>query len=511
MRSRTGGPATLDRRELLERLAKAGVLAGIAAGAGACTATGLDSGAGTLLNDRQSRLNATRVARVEKPRSLADVQEILHRARKQGRCLSVAGGRHAMGGQQFAEDSVHLDTTEFNQVLALDEQRGLVTVQGGIQWPELIEELHRRQPGPGVAWSIRQKQTGVDRVSIAGTLSANAHGRGLTVPPIVGDVESLVLVGADGEPRRCSRDENRELFALAIGGYGLFGVIAEATLRLVPRRPVERVVEVIEVRELPDKIARRIADGFLFGDCQYSMDFHPSEAHHQGVFSCYRPVAEPPPAEGQAKLSAEDWNELIYLAHTDKAKGFAAYAAHYLRTNGQRYWSDTHQMSNNFDGYHDVLDKRVHAAVSGSEMITEVYVKRSDLVEFLTQAKQLVQAHGIDLIYGTIRFIEHDDTSFLAWARESSACVLCNVHVDHSPAGIDKAAADTRRLIDCALRFGGRYYLTYHHWATRPQLEAAYPSFVEFLRLKRKYDPELCFESEWHRFYTKMFADALTT
>ena len=357
--------------------------------------------------------------------------------------------------------------------------------------------------------SIRQKQTGVDRVSLGGSLSANAHGRGLSVPPIAGDVESLLLVGADGEPRRCSRAENPELFALAIGGYGLFGVIAEVTLRLTPRTPVERVVEEIAVRELPDRIAQRIAEGFLFGDCQYSMDFRPSEAHHHGVFSCYRPVSEPPPPESQLKLSPEAWNELIYLAHTDKAKGFAAYTAHYARTNGQRYWSDTHQMSNNFDGYHEVLDKRLGVAVEGSEMITEVYVKRADLVEFLALAKQTVQAHGIDLIYGTIRFIERDDTSFLAWARESSVCVLCNVHVAHSPAGIAKASADTRRLIDCALRFGGRYFLTYHHWSTRAQLEAAYPRFAEFLRLKRKYDSELRFESEWHRFYSKMFADVL--
>ncbi len=498
----------LTRREFLERSVELGAWAVAGVGAGCRGVSGRSADPGVVLNDRQSRLNATRVARVVTPRSVEDLQEIICKAAKKGQRISVAGGRHAMGGQQFAQDSVHLDTTGLDSVVDFDAEHGLVTVQGGIQWPELIAELHRRQPDAHPVWSIRQKQTGVDRVSIAGSLSANAHGRGLTYPPIVDDVESFVLVTADGQAVRCSREESSELFSLTIGGYGLFGMIAEVTLRLVPRIPVQRVVELIEVRDLPDRIARRIAAGYLFGDCQYSIDFRASDAPHGGVLSCYRPVEEPPEEEPR-RLSAEDWNELVYLAHTDKGRGFTAYSAHYTRTDGQRYWSDTHQMSNDFDGYHEVLDRRIGAAVRGSEMITEVYVKRGDLVDFLTQARRIVQEHRIDLVYGTIRFIEEDADSFLAWARSATACVLCNVHVDHSESGLAKAERDTRLLLDCAIRFGGRFFLTYHRWATREQLLSCYPRFVEFLKLKRRYDPQLRFESEWHRFYTGMFADQL--
>ena len=53
------------------------------------------------------------------------------------------------------------------------------------------------------------------------------------------------------------------------------------------------------------------------------------------------------------------------------------------------------------------------------------------------------------------------------------------------------------------------YYLTYHRWATRRQVEAGYPQFVEFLRLKRKYDPDERFQSDWYRHYRAMFAAAL--
>ena len=156
-------------------------------------------------------------------------------AARDGRAVSVAGGRHAMGGQQFGTDTLLFDMTSFKRVLHFDRAKGHIAVQAGIAWPALIAYLERQQAGQATQWGIRQKQTGVDEVSIGGSLASNIHGRGLRFPPIISDVESFVLVDAAGRVHTCSRRENRELFALAIGGYGLFGVIAHVTLRLVPR------------------------------------------------------------------------------------------------------------------------------------------------------------------------------------------------------------------------------------------------------------------------------------
>ena len=116
-----------------------------------------------------------------------------------------------------------------------------------MEWPELIDYLIREQTGQEKQWSIREKQTGVDRVSLGGSLASNVHGRGLRFPPIAADVESFELVDAGGKLHTCSRGENPELFSLVIGGYGLFGIIVHVTLRLVKRTKVQRVVEIIPV------------------------------------------------------------------------------------------------------------------------------------------------------------------------------------------------------------------------------------------------------------------------
>ena len=82
-----------------------------------------------------------------------------------------------------------------------------------------------------------------------------------------------------------------ELFRLAIGGYGLFGVIIYAvTLRLMPAHRVRRVVEITSIERLESLFKQRIADGFTYGDFQYRTDETSPGFLRDGVMSCYIPV-----------------------------------------------------------------------------------------------------------------------------------------------------------------------------------------------------------------------------
>src|SRR5262249_10183965 len=153
-----------------------------------------------------------------------------------------------------------------------------------------------------------------------------------------------------------------ELFRLAIGGYGLFGLVYSVTLRLVPRLKLKRVVEVRDIDGIPAAFAARIRDGYRYGDFQYSIDTRSVDFLRRGAFSCYIPVDDATPIQGgRRELSDEDWNELLFLAHTNKAEAFERYASYYQSTNGQTYWSDEHQMSIYPDNYHHAIDERLQA------------------------------------------------------------------------------------------------------------------------------------------------------
>lgn len=462
--------------------------------------------AATLVNDVHSQLNATRVSAIVKPRTIDELHAAIAGAKSAGTSISVAGGRHAMGGQQFGEANLLLDMRDLNRVLAFDATKGTITVEGGIQWPQLIEFLNHSQEAADRQWGIYQKQTGADRLSIAGALSCNAHGRGLTLKPVVQQVEAFDLVDHAGAARTCSRTENSELFRLAIGGYGLFGVITRVQLKLRPRVKVRRVVDLGDTDGIMNRFEERIRDGYLYGDYQFTTDATRDSFLRRGVFSCYQPVPlETPLTPSSTRFEPEDWARLTFYSHTHKRRAFEAYSSRYLKTSGQVYWADAQLSAAYVDNYHADLDRAVHAKVKGTEMITEIYVERTQLAAFMEQARLALRERRANMIYGTVRLIEKDDETFLAWARDRYACVIFNLHIEHTPQAIENAAAAFRELIDLGISHGGSYYLTYHRWARKDQVERCYPQMREFLMLKRKYDPNEAFQSTWYRHYRTMF------
>src|SRR5437868_9205510 len=199
----------------------------------------------TWVNDVHSQLNRTRVRELLTPRTREELAEIVRSTSRKDLPISVSGCRHSMGGQQFAADSICIDTRSLDRVISFDQERGLVEAEAGIQWSKLIRAYLEAESRKQKQWGIAQKQTGADTFTLGGSLSSNVHGRGLAMKPLISNIESFTLINADGKPIRCSRDENTELFRLAIGGYGLFGLIDSVTLRLVLRQNFRRGVEII--------------------------------------------------------------------------------------------------------------------------------------------------------------------------------------------------------------------------------------------------------------------------
>jgi FAD/FMN-containing dehydrogenase len=469
-----------------------------------------------VLNDVHSRLNATRVAQVVQPASLLELRATIKSAAAQGLKISVAGGRHAMGGQQFAADSLHIDTRLLNRVLGSDAQDGLLHIEAGAFWPQIIKVSHAMASPNGRGWGIRQKQTGVDAVSLAGSISANAHGRGLQMPPLGADIEDLTLVDARGEVRLCSRAQNAALFALVVGGYGLFGVIYSATLRLSPRQRVRRVVDVLDLQDAMAAVRRRVAQGCVYGDFQFVIDARDPGFLQRGVFACYLPApANEEAASAGADLSEDAWLKLLKLAHDDKALAFKLYAQHYLGTHGQTYWADSMQLSTYIPSYAEFLERSrptdAPPADKESLVIGEHYVPPDALPAFMQGAAELLRGVGTEVIYGTIRAIAADTTSFLPWAKNDFACVIFNLRTPHTPAGLARTAQSFQRLIDVSTQLGGSFFLTYHRHASVAQVRACYPQFDDWLALKKQHDPQELFTSAWYQHYRDAFAhDAQT-
>ena len=270
----------------------------------------------------------------------------------------------------------------------------------GIRPPRPAADAERR-------WSIVQKQTGADRLSIGGALAANGHGRGLTYRPIVQDVDAFELIDADGNLIRCDRNEHADRFRLAIGGYGLFGVIATVDLRLMPAHSVRagwwKSPRSTDWKPGSKSASRTASPTAIFNTAPTRIRPASSETAYcpaTNRLTRKTPATAAPP---QHMLTDAAWRQLLYWSHADKARAFDEYAGFYRSTDGQVYDSDTFQLSQYIDHYHHELDQRLGRSVPGSETITELYVPLAELEGFMAAAGAELRRQEANVIYGTIR------------------------------------------------------------------------------------------------------------
>ena len=151
-----------------------------------------------------------------------------------------------------------------------------------------------------------------------------------------------------------------------------------------------------------------------------------------------------------------EWHQLLCLAHVDNRAPSRNTPRYYLR-DGRPGLLVGHAPAVRATPTRItiVIDRQLGARVKGTEMISELYVRRArSACLHAPRARGSAPARHRTSFTARSGLIEQDTESVLAWAREPWACVVVNLHVDHSPAGLHKAQHDFRRLIDCAADLG---------------------------------------------------------
>ncbi|HUR25758.1 MAG TPA: FAD-binding oxidoreductase, partial [Candidatus Thermoplasmatota archaeon] len=218
-----------------------------------------------LLND-VARLNPTHVRKVVHGSEVEGLQAALRDAAERGLHVAIAGKRHSMGGHAYYPDAVVLDMTGFDRVLGVDGANRTVTVQSGATWRDVIEAVNPA----GLAVGVMQAYNGF---TIGGSLSVNVHESDPNFGPLVETVRSFRLLLANGTVVDVDRSD--ELFGLVIGGYGLFGVILDATLELTDDQLLDKeeaVINYADYGEVFEASRRDRAVGQIFARLSIAAD-----------------------------------------------------------------------------------------------------------------------------------------------------------------------------------------------------------------------------------------------
>jgi decaprenylphospho-beta-D-ribofuranose 2-oxidase len=195
---------------------------------------------------------------VIRPTTEEQIRDAIQGAAAKGLKVAIAGKRHSMGGQTLYPDAIALDMLAFNKIVSLDDASKILTVQSGGTWSDIQRFLNPR----GLAVFSMQ---GPNVFPVGGSMSVNAHGWDMRHGPVASSIDWFRILLADGSIRRCSREENEELFHLVLGGYGLFGVILDVGLRVTQNSGYVADVAEMDFSQLPDYFENQIRSSVKCG------------------------------------------------------------------------------------------------------------------------------------------------------------------------------------------------------------------------------------------------------
>jgi FAD/FMN-containing dehydrogenase len=448
--------------------------------------------------DDASQLSPTPVAShltiQEDPRAGAveRIRAALAEARAARRPFIASAARHSMGGQSLARDGTV--ATLDQRWLEADTAGKIYRVGAGVRWSTVIASLDKIGFSPAVMQSNND-------FGVASTFSVNAHGWPVPFSGCGSTVRSLRMVLADGSVVTCSRTENADLFRHAMGGYGLFGVITELELDMRPNALLAPHFEQVSGLEIGARFAQQLASDATIQMAYGRMDVALDRFFERALLITLRPTGDQrdiPAASGSGFVSRAARYLFRSQVESDRAKRF-------------RWWTEAglaprlvgNATRNTLMNEPVItLDDRDPFR---TDILHEYFVAPARFAEFVKACQAVIPASYQQLLNITLRFVNTDRDSVLAYAPEPRIAAVMLFSQEKTVRGERDMARMTQALIDRVLDIGGTYYLPYRPHATPAQLSRGYPRASAFVAAKRAADPDLLFRNAlWDGYFAKL-------
>ncbi|MEI2298471.1 FAD-binding oxidoreductase [Ensifer sp. MJa1] len=455
------------------------------------------SGGGTVLNDA-SELSPTPVARhmvvneTPQDQAIATIRSAIAEARAAGRPFVASAARHSMGGQSLAREGTVLTLDQ--EWLEADSKARTYRVAAGTRWSTVIRKLDQIGFSPAVMQSNND-------FGVASTFSVNAHGWPVPFSGCGATVRSIKLITAGGDLLTCSRTENVEMFGRTMGGYGLFGVITELELDMVPNALLEPTFTHVDGPGLGQRFVEALAADPSIQMAYGRMDVSLDRFFDDALLITYRPAADQsdiPTAEGSGFLSHAARDIFRAQVESDEVKHLRWWTE--ARLNPQIVGSASRNSLMNEPVV--TLDDK---DPSRTDILHEYFVSPARFAEFVQACKDTIPASYQQLLNITLRYVNTDHDSVLAYAGEPRVAAVMLFSQEKTVRGEADMARMTEALIERVLSIGGSYYLPYRPHARLDQLTRAYPRVGEFAAAKRQVDPGLLFQNGlWQNYISKI-------
>lgn len=338
--------------------------------------------------------------------------------------------------------------------------------------------------------------------TIGGSMSANVHGRDPNEGPLIDTIASFRLMNAQGRIIQVSRTENAEWFPLVVGGYGLFGIVLDADIRLTDDEEYVEQTTSLTVEQFPNYFTQNVKNNLEIGLTFARISTAPSSFLQEMYVTVYKKT-NMPLSNKKHELKEEqniERNKFLFglLRKFNWGKDFSWSLQKKLL-----YPENTHTIISRNNAMRPEVKFLDYNNGQRTDILQEYFVPLDQFVPFVQQFKKIVIENELNLINITVRYVPKNKEALLSYAKKDCFSFAFLFNMKRSSHGIAHMKHATRKIVDLALQHNGTYYLTYQLFPSNKQLYIAYPEAKLFFLCKKKLDPHLLFMNEFYARYTQ--------
>ncbi|MCY9698275.1 FAD-binding oxidoreductase [Paenibacillus alginolyticus] len=440
-----------------------------------------------------SRLHPVKVTRIIQGKEEEQLVQLIKEARDKKLTISIAGQRHSQGGHTYYKDGIVVDMKPYNKVLDFNPAAKTIRVQAGATWKDVQDYLNP------YALSVKTMQS-QNIFTVGGSISINAHGRDIRNGSLIESVQSFRLLMAKGQIKHVSRTENAELFPLALGGYGLFGIIMDVTLKLTDDELYRMNTTAMKVADYSSYFVQNVLANPDIHMHLARISVTPEQPLTE-MYAINYTLDKTAPLTDHNKLKTSESgvipSKLLFNLNRsfDWAKNtFWDLQKRYFDTQQGKLISRNNAMRSEsaFMEYHNA---------GNNDLLQEYFIPIDQFAPFMDGMRTVLQQHNLNLLNITVRYVNKDQEAVLSYAKEDMFALVCLFNVPLSVQEQIKFKQGIQQVLDKVIQHRGTYYLPYVTYPTLAQFHAAYPRYGEFFSQKDKYDPQHLFMNYFYEEY----------
>ena len=418
------------------------------------------------------------------------IKEIFDYAKKNNKKISFRSGGRSYGDNTLNKNNIVLKYVSKENILSFDKKNGEIEVSGSCSLLNLFKFIISK------GWTLNVSPAS-QFITIAGAISNNVHGKNCPSKGYFGDyVEEIELLTPDRGLVKCSRFKNDKLFYAVISGFGIFGIILKAKIRLRKIKTVIINTDITFVKNLDDAVEKSES---LIKNYEYnigSLNFtrYNNNLNDGKIYSSNFSNNE------NLKIDNASANLLIYLIKSRLLIKKLIIVDRLIENifsqiTSRKISEKKRSIVENYFSMNFLGDKYLpfyNYFFRNGFIEYQVVFDTDNYLEAIKQIEKLIKNNGYSSYMSSFKSYRPADQRYIFGLSKNGFCLSLDIPYEKGK----KFETTIRKINEITIKYNGQVYLGKTPCLNNQEFKEMYTNYNKFEEIKKNYDSNLLIVSE---------------